>query len=104
MAKVPAKSNIKHITKQPERNYDPIDEENGTSMSSAAYAEKSFDDRSSKDIQSGKGLLEISRRKIMNLIVNRIVFVYSAWDIFKEITHCVWCRNLKTKLSIQAYR
>ncbi len=48
-----------------------------------------------------KGLLEISRRKIMNMIVNRMVFVYSAWDICKEITHCICCRRLKTKKDIQ---
>lgn len=49
VAKVPAKSNIKQISKQPERNYDPIDEENGTSMSSAAFTEKNFEDRSSRN-------------------------------------------------------
>ncbi len=69
-------------------------------MSSAAYGEKSFDYSNSKNTMN-KGLLEISRRKIMNMIVNRMVFVYSAWDICKEITHCICCRRLKTKKDIQ---
>ena len=40
----------------------------------------------------------------MNLIINRLVFVYSAWDILKEITHCVCCRSLKSKRDIAKYR
>jgi hypothetical protein len=40
----------------------------------------------------------------MNAIINRIVFVYTAWDICKEISHCVCCRKLKTKKDIQYYR
>jgi len=65
--------------------------------------ERSFDYNQSKTTK-GKGLLEISRRKIMNMIVNRIVFIYSAWDILKEISHCVCCRKLKSKKDISNFR
>jgi hypothetical protein len=40
----------------------------------------------------------------MNLIINRIVFTYSAWDIIKEMGACVCCRRLKEKEDISKYR
>lgn len=42
------------------------------------------------------GKIEVSRRKIMNSIINRIVFNYTGWDISKEFIKCIWCRKMKS--------
>jgi len=50
------------------------------------------------------GRIEVSRRKIINQIINRIVFSYSTSDIFNEFFRCICCRKFKTKHERNLYR
>jgi hypothetical protein len=50
------------------------------------------------------GRIEVSRRKIINQIINRVVFSYETGDIFNEFFRCLCCRKFKTKHERKLYR
>eukprot|EP00347_Sterkiella_histriomuscorum_P022098 403331687 len=107
--KLPAKSNIKYISNNEYKSdINTYDEEKGRNAKTADNPSfsgaimRKFSTYKSQN--STGGLLEISRRKIMNTIVNRLVFIYSSLDILNEIMTCACLRRYKTKKQIQDYR
>ncbi|CDW80946.1 UNKNOWN [Stylonychia lemnae] len=100
--KVPKTPHNSATSIQKSNQYRPMgfseDEEKGSQLSTKQNSKTSDSPNKIKEI------LFISRRKIMNTILNRQVFQYSACDIMKEFLCCFNCRRMKSKKEIQRFR
>jgi hypothetical protein len=58
----------------------------------------------SKDEETGEQVQDISRKKLLNVILNRVKLNYTGWDILKDFLSCACCRRLKSRNDKNKYR